>query len=420
MKIFLIELRRSPLRWWLPLLIALDLAVLFGRARWWVGVWPQASAAAQVPSFYIGPFLAAYASWSAGRTHRLGFEDQIAAGSKSRWKIELIRLSATVVFGLAAYSTGALVAAAVSFDDAGAGFLWPGYLLLGGTLIVLCTAVGHITGRWFPSSSSIPVICGLACFAALAMMGGPSGAGLFVLSGAPDIELDAQGLALRLALALAAVALAVQPPRVLNGYSEGTAKLSARLPAVGCVVLAAACLAGMFSSGPLRVARQAPRAPLCTTAEPKICLWPEEEKYLPQVEDMARRVSELPSKFKSPAVFYEEGLQRNASNDTDFSILEGSMWEVANGMSISISRTSTPPYCPAENNAAEDRRMMAYFELNSWLAARISGAGQPANMHGGPPGVDQREIAKMIEWPEVDQESWALKRLDTIEGTRCE
>ncbi|MFJ1644417.1 ABC transporter permease [Streptomyces sp. NPDC088258] len=420
MRIFLMELRRSPLRWWLPVLIALDLAVLFGRARWWVGVWPQASAAAQVPSFYVGPFLAAYASWSAGRIHRLGFEDQLTAGSKSRWKVELIHLSVTVVFGLAAYSIGALVAAAASFDDAGAGFLWPGYLLLGSTLIVLCAAVGHIAGRWFPSPFSIPVISGLACFVALAMIGGPSKAELFVLSGAPNIELTSQGLALRMTLALAVVAFAVHAPRVLTGYSEGSVKLGTRLPAVGCIALTVACLVGMLSSGPLRVARQAPNTPLCTTAKPKICLWPEEKKYLPQVEDIARRVSELPPKIKSPGVFYEEGLRKNASNDTDFTIFEGSMWEVANSMSIAISRTSTPPYCPAETNTAEDRRIMAYFELDSWLAARISGAGQPANIHGGPPGVDQKEIAKIIKWPKVDQESWALKRLDTIKGTRCE
>jgi hypothetical protein len=419
MVIFLMELRRSPLRWWLPFLIALDIAVLFGRAQWWIGVWPQASAAAQVPSFYIGPFLAAYASWSSGRRHRFGFEDQYTAGSKSRWKIELIHLASTLVYGLAAYVVGSFVAAAASFDEAGAGFLWPGYLLLGSTLIVLCTAIGHLAGRWFPSSFITPVACGLACFIALTVIGGPSDAAFFVLSGGPSIELAPTGLALRLALCLAVVALAVLAPRTLTGYAGKQVQLTTRLPAVGCLILTAACLAGVLSGGPLRVERKAPDTPLCTAAEPEICLWPEERKYLPQVEAMAKRVAELPPNIKSPAAFYEEGLRGKVAEDTDFSIFEGSMWEVAASMSISISRTSTPPFCHAVDSKAENKRIMAYFELNSWLAARITGAGQPANIHGGPPGVDQKEIAKIIKWSESDQQSWAQKRLDVIEDTRC-
>ncbi|MGW5098708.1 hypothetical protein ACWEQ1_34860 [Streptomyces nodosus] len=419
MRILMMELRRSPLRWWFPVLVALDVAVLFGRAQWWIGVWPQAGAAAQIPAFYLGPFLAAYAAWAAGRIHRLGFEDQHTAGTRSRWQIEGTQIAAAAVYGGGAYLVGAAVAAAVSYHDAGPGFLWPSYLLLGAALIVLCIAVGHIAGRWYPSGFATPVVSGLACFVILTTNGGPRKAGLFVLSGAPAVEVTPGDLALRWGLALSAVAVAALTPRGLPGYTGARGKLIVRLPAVGSSALAVACLAGVITAGPVQTARAEPSAPMCTRTEPKLCVWPEERMYIPRLEAMARRVSELPPFITSPSAFYEEGLKGDSAQDTDFSIFEGSMWEVADSMSIAISRASTPPFCPAVNSSAEDRRMMAYFELDSWLAARISGAGQPSGIHGGPPGVDQRAIARLIEQPKQVQEDWAKKRIKVIEGTRC-
>ncbi|MEV0484163.1 hypothetical protein AB0I69_26575 [Streptomyces sp. NPDC050508] len=419
MRILLMELRRSPLRWWFPVLVALDVAVLFGRSQWWIGVWPQASAAAQIPAFYLGPFLAAYAAWASGRIHRLGFEDQHTAGTRPRWQVEGTHIAAVAVYGGGAYIVGAAVAATVSYRDAGPGFLWPSYLLLGAALIVLCIAVGHIAGRWFPSAFATPVISGLACFVVVTMNGGPSKAGLFVLSGAPAVEVTSERLAIRWALALAAVAVAVLTPRSLPGYTGARGKLIARLPTVGSSALAVACLAGVITAGPVQTARANPSAPTCTRTVPKICVWPEERMYIPQLDAMAKRVSGLPPAIKSPSVFYEEGLRGHKAQDTDFSIFEGSMWEVADSMSIAISRASTPAFCQAANSSAEDRRLMAYFELDSWLAARISGAGQPSDIHGGPPGVDQRAIARLIKQSQSAQQDWVEKRIKVIKVTRC-
>ncbi|MFF1404998.1 ABC transporter permease [Streptomyces sp. NPDC058294] len=343
MRILWMELRRSPLRWWFPVLVALDVAVLFGRSQWWIGVWPQASAAAQIPAFYLGPFLAAYAAWASGRIHRLGFEDQHTAGTRPRWRVEGTHIAAVAVYGGVAYVVGALVAAAVSYRDAGPGFLWPSYLLLGAALIVLCIAVGHIAGRWFPSAFATPVISGLACFLVVTMNGGPTKAGLFVLSGAPAVEVTPGRLAVRWGFALSAVAVAALTPRMLSGYTGERGTLIARLPAIGSSALAVVCLAGVLTAGPVQTARANPSAPTCTRTEPKICVWPEERMYLPRLEALARRVAELPPVIKSPSAFYEEGLRGGKGQDTDFSIFEGSMWEVADSMSIAISRASTPP-----------------------------------------------------------------------------
>ena len=40
-----LHLRNSPLRYALPVLIAIDLAVLFLRSHFWIGVWPDTGSA---------------------------------------------------------------------------------------------------------------------------------------------------------------------------------------------------------------------------------------------------------------------------------------------------------------------------------------------------------------------------------------
>ena len=49
-----LHLRTSPIRWALPVLVALDMAVIFLRGRHWIGVWPETGAAAQVPAYLLG------------------------------------------------------------------------------------------------------------------------------------------------------------------------------------------------------------------------------------------------------------------------------------------------------------------------------------------------------------------------------
>jgi hypothetical protein len=148
MGLYLVELRRSPLRWWLPVFVLVDVAAVFGRSQWWIGVWPQASAAAQIPSLFFAPVLAAGAAWSASRARRYRMTDQLAAAALPGWRVEVVQLAATLTYGLVAYLVGMVAAAAVSAPDAGPGFLWPGYVVLGACVIVASAAVGHVAGRF--------------------------------------------------------------------------------------------------------------------------------------------------------------------------------------------------------------------------------------------------------------------------------
>ncbi|MFF0389246.1 hypothetical protein ACFYS8_11180 [Kitasatospora sp. NPDC004615] len=128
------ELRRSPLRWVFPVLVAVVLLVLFGRDRSWIGVWSQASAAAQIPAFYLGPAMAGAAAWAAAARRRAGVVVGFAAARPS-WRIEAVQVAAGLTYGLAAYAVGVLTAVAVTVRDGGPGFWWPGYVLLGADFV---------------------------------------------------------------------------------------------------------------------------------------------------------------------------------------------------------------------------------------------------------------------------------------------
>lgn len=102
-----VEIRRSPMRWVFPLLLALDLGMLFGRDTLWIGVWPQASVAAQNPAWFIAPVVAASAAWSAGRLSRARASEQLAVAPRPGWQREAVQLTATLVYGWTVLATGA-------------------------------------------------------------------------------------------------------------------------------------------------------------------------------------------------------------------------------------------------------------------------------------------------------------------------
>ncbi len=122
-----IELRRSPLLTAFPVVIALDLLVLFGRSRYWIGVWPEASVAVQVVTLFLGPVLSGVSAWQAGRSSRAGMPETVLAAARPFWRTEAARLAATLTLGFLAYLVGCLTAVAVSTGEAGPGFLWPSY-----------------------------------------------------------------------------------------------------------------------------------------------------------------------------------------------------------------------------------------------------------------------------------------------------
>ncbi|MER8184770.1 hypothetical protein [Kitasatospora sp. NPDC094015] len=412
------ELRRSPLRWWFPLLVLLDLAAIFGRGRWWIGEWPMTSVQAQIPAFYLAPLLAAAAAWAAGRTGRNGLRDQLAAAARPRPQVEFAQLAAALTYGLLAYALGAAVAAGVSLPTAGPGFLWPGYLLLGAALMVSFAAAGHLAGRTFPGGFATPVACGLGGFIVIAWAAGPQQLGLFAINGAPFRTVSWPALAVRLALAglLLAGAVGLRRP---GGRSAGRRALAAVAFGAALVVVTVA----LTVTVPLQVDRAAPAQPLCTTGAPTICLWPEDRNQLLRAQAMADRMRQLPTALVTlPArPIAELGLGRGGSRDPEgFYVLEGDMWDPAQTMAGDIMEASRPQGCPDPAvSAFTPEFYRASGELMMWLTMRIYGGPMPATMHGGPPSVDLGAVADVVRGTDAEQLAWAGQRSEVIHRAYC-
>ncbi|MEV5981226.1 ABC transporter permease [Streptomyces sp. NPDC052114] len=423
LKIYAIELRRSPLLPTLPALVVIDLLVLFGRTRHWIGVWPEASAAAQVVTLFLGPALAAVSAWQAGRGARSGMPEFLQGAARPPWHAEAARLAATLTLGCAAYLAGCLTAAAVSFRDAGPGFLWPSYLLLGLASLVTFAALGHFAGRLWPSAAFTPALCALVGFVAYVGVG--KGYGLYVLSGDPTRMIDTGALRLRVLLALALSAMAVFLTRVAKSdrRTRFYTPRGARAMMAASTVTVFALVPLIVLSGPVRVLRP-PGAvtPVCERPHERaarVCVWPEHRKYLPELAAMADRLSKVPQDWvEQPAAFYEYGLRPTPFGDIGFDIAEGHVRPAAMGMAAQVSATSMGRCSPPEN---ERRAWEASNRLDLWLEYRAMGTDPKtadAGLHMVGVAKEQRAAARATALSERAQEAWTAEQRDRL-GKWC-
>ena len=407
-----IELRRSPLRWCLPLLGAVDLAVLLLRSRTWVGVWPEASAAAQLPTLYLGLALAGAAAWISGRTARAEADELLLQMARPAWQRETVTLAATWLYGVVAYAIGIVVAAAMSVRSAGPGFLWPSYLLLGLSMITLAASVGHLVGRLLPGRYIAPLIALPVIFLNVAVRVGPDHM-FYVLSGAVQLSVSAAGVVSRLAVAVAVAAVAVTLVPVSERHE---AKRTPRryMPGAAAVIATLAAVMAVFVVGPLRDTRPAPSHPLCSTVKPQVCVWPEDVKYLPSAAAMAVRLGSLPAGlFEVPGTFYEAGLRSPERGPTDFNTTFDT-WSVAQNMAFSIHITGVDSTKCTVADSDQQRYFTAVFELDQWLSEHALGGPEPSAIHGGPPDLDRDAIHAVETQPEEQQISWAAQRVATV------
>lgn len=416
-----IELRRSPLLIAFPVMIAVDLAVLFGRSRYWIGVWPEASVAAQVVTLFLGPVLAGVSAWQAGRSSRTGMPESLLAAARPSWRIEAARLAATLTLGFLAYGIGGLTAAAISFADAGPGFLWPSYLLLGVSTLIIFASVGHLAGRWWPSAAFTPIVCALGCF--ISMLALPFR--FNVLAGPPDQHLHPLPVAVRLLFACALAVLAVTAPPLRRGAERqmprwGTSP-GMRAVAIGAVAGSLAALLAMPATGEMRVDRPASAVvPLCDRAEvsaPRVCVWPEHRKYLPELTRMAQRLGKLPQPWmKAPGEFYQFGLRRTKWGDRGFDIAEGHVRPAAIAMADQVFTESIGRCRPPRE---ERQAWEAMNNIRLWLEYRAMGqdpavADKSLHMSGAGVSAAQREATEASRMPAVEQRNWLAQERDHL------
>ncbi|GGL02906.1 hypothetical protein GCM10014719_01360 [Planomonospora parontospora subsp. antibiotica] len=142
---------------------------------------------------------------------------------------------------------------------------------------------------------------------------------------------------------------------------------------------------------------------------------------MPELSAMAQRISGLPKGvFKMPDKYFEKGLRKSSSwTSPDFEIIEGSMWSVSPGIAGSIIQSTFQDFCDAKSQEDDSRRTLSFFELSTWIEARVNGASQPSDVRGAPPGVDVHSIGDLIGKSEREQIAWATGRLEQIAETPC-
>ncbi|MFG3254446.1 ABC transporter permease [Streptomyces sp. NPDC048172] len=415
-RVYRIELRRSPLLAVLPVLLAVDMLVLFGRQRYWIGVWPEASAAAQVVTLFLGTVLAAVSAWQAGRGSRAGMPEAVLGAARPGWQVESMRLAATLTLGFAAYGSGCAVAAAVSFPDAGPGFLWPSYLLLGAATLVVFAAAGHLAGRFWPSPAFTPVLAGVGGFLLMLGVGDPWG--WSALSGAPDQMLRPGRVAVRVAFALALAALAVlvpHPRRRSGGLPRPRSTVAGRLAVLAAAAASLATLAGVAVSSEIQVERPSTAVePLCRKAgadAPRVCVWPEHRRYLPELTAMADRLSRIPQDWvRTPETFREFGLRRTRLGDAGFDITEGHVRTAAIAMAVEVSRQS---FGDCRIPGGDERGWRASDRIDLWLEYRAMGVDPGEADDGlhmsGAEGA-QGSARRIVRATEADQRAWTSRQ----------
>lgn len=427
-RIYWAEIRRSPLRWWLPLLIAIDLATLFGRHRYWIGIWPQASAAAQIPSMFLGPALAGAAAWAAAaRSRQPGLGDRFSSSIRPPWQLEAVQLASSLCYGIVAYGVGVVAAAAASLPEAGPGFLWPGYLLLGLTVVVISTAVGHATGRLLRSTVLAPALAATGVLVLMNIVDSLYSLGLLVLSGHPQKTVSAPAISARLIFAGALTVAAIMlPPLVRRGVRTWRSSRKS----VGTALLTTAALLGTIPiwamSGPPTVPRPVPARPLCSQGTSTVCVWPEDRKYLPQLSAMVGRLASLPTDlFTVSTTFYEQGLRPGPEPGVytyeDFFIIEGSPWSVSSTMASRVYNDTFDSACiPDDDHSEADRRILrATREVISWLEVRAVGPDFAPDFREDNPYADTNQIYKMVNAPEAEQLAWIRERVKILRDARC-
>ncbi|MFF5333640.1 ABC transporter permease [Streptomyces sp. NPDC013181] len=408
-----IELRRSPLLTALPVMLLVDLVVLFGRSRYWIGVWPEASVAAQIVTLFLGPILAGVSAWQAGRASRAGMPELILGAARPSWRIEAARLGATLTLGYLAYGVGCLTAAAVSWREAGPGFLWPSYLLLGAVTLLMFASVGHLAGRLWPSAAFTPVICALGGF--IVLLGTPYR--FYVLAGPPDVRLSLAPVAARLLLAVAFTVLAVVVPSrpVRAGRKDSSQRYLPRHthPALfGSAVGLLAAMVALPVAGELRTERSASSGDmLCSRAQdgaPRVCVWAEHRTYLPELSRMAERLGRQ-TWGKAPDAFYEYGLRRRQLGDRGFDIAEGHVRTAAIAMAHQTFVTSVGRCRPPRE---ESRAWEAMDNIHLWLEYQAMGQDPAAADEGlSLVGVTdaQRAASEAVRKSPSEQRAWLAR-----------
>ncbi|MEN3585752.1 hypothetical protein AAH978_16555 [Streptomyces sp. ZYX-F-203] len=407
---FVVELRRTPMRWAaLPLIVAAAAMVFFVGGDW-KGSWPETSAAATraaMPLMIAGMGLAAH---RASQMRRSGSDTLLAA--RPLPQVELTRLTADAVWLSAVYL---LCTALAWMATAGApGAPWPEYVLFGLSGILFALALGYFTGRVLPNrfTGAIAAVGGFLLFS-LVFSSQSSPLAHVVFYHSIDVRLSATHLAWRLSV----TAFAVAAMCTVSSLLSRDARMKGAAGAGGVLSLATlVCLFAMpGNSSALLEPRQAAE-PVCVPGGgSSVCVWPEHAKRLPEAVAAARKVAGAAQGVLPPPQRYaEQGLGRTGSGG--FTLDHGQR-----DLLHTVLLEMTAPHktwCEAEPETKTEQRMYAGLRLEAWLEARATGSDKlPAYDYSGDT-TWQSDVRGVLNLPSGEQAVHA-KRWAAEAGASC-
>ncbi|MER7169678.1 hypothetical protein ABT336_26960, partial [Micromonospora sp. NPDC000207] len=360
------------------------------------------------------------------RRHRVG--EQLRAARIHPVRVEAHRIGATLVVLLVPYLIGQAVAFAVTARTFPPGVhLWAGYLLLGVFGILVAVALGWACGLLLGPVFA-PLTAALGFLLLITLL---PASGFSVVSGRPEVAVDPVVLSLALGLAVALLLTMVWLP-------AGTGPGRAPCRAVA-LVPAALGLAVLVGTTAMVTDREPPgdRA-LCVEGSTTICIWPEQEKYLPGMRVVLGRVDQLPAVFARPERINEYGLQQAVVVDEGntepvigegvhpyFSIMEGSPWSYAGDIGKAItSRTfGFLNYRACSWERTTDADVVRLSTLDKWLEAYLVGASTPDYQTNAPAALQEawaKGRALAAESPQADQFRWAESEVKDLRGRYCQ
>jgi len=415
-----LHLRASRLLWALPPLTALILAVLLLRPDYWVGVWPETGAAAQIPAIFLSTVAAGAAAWiSTSRTrHRLA--ELTAASAIRAAAAEAYRLGAVVIVVVVPYLIGQAVAFVYTARTFPVGIhLWFGYAAMGIVVILFAAVWGWAFGRYL-SAVYAPLVASLTW---LVFQVFPADrAALSVISGPVWQQPNLSVLAVRLA-AVAAFTAAVMwaRPRRTQWSANRNAPL---LPVAAGLVTVAATLS---TSGVID--RAVPDRSLCVTGEIDVCLWPEHEKYVPMVRRVDARVASLPAGFQRPARLHEYGIERKQFSYRGQTVTQLEGIDISEGLQSNLgagvaNAVMTETLKPCDLDSIRQAKDITANAVGRWLELYL-GQGSSAEYQavGAPKEFAEAwstALAAYTKLTPAQQREWAQQRLAQLATAYCE
>ncbi|WP_217142092.1 hypothetical protein [Streptomyces sp. AC627_RSS907] len=415
MSTFWLHLRCTPLRWLLPALLVLDVALVLTRDDFWHGLWGDTGAVAQGPALYLGIFAAGAAAWSAASHDRPEVVEPLHAMPRPTPRAELPRLITLLFIVLMPYVAGQAVAFTITARTWPPGFTqYLGYALLGAASLVLATGWGWLLGRllparWGPLVGAFTwIIANLAVKTDLVVVNGPA-------REQPDLPL----IVLRLTAAVVLLGACLWLPLGRQSVRRASLPTAAVLLALASTIYA--------SGASVITKRPGPESMTCVKGPPAICLWPEEEKYRAMAEQILARAEGLPQELARPEKVYSFGLVwKEGQWLGDFDMDSGSEWAMADGVARTMSE-KTFAACKDDDFAGWDKYARAgdqsVLALERWLEKRLAGGGKPAYVESGVPGPEAAAIEKgkaMADKPAAEQERWARHTIQFVLETYCD